>query len=204
MTISSTSFSSKRRPRSILAAALACFDQTGVDETTIAEICRKSGASTGSIYHFFDSKQGIVGALLVDGLRDNYEQTRQRLNKASGAQNGVRTIVESLIDWITRNRAWARFIYATGTGSLTAKHREELRQLNDAYFEMVKAYFQPHVDAGEIAALPADCYAPLILGPVHEYARRWLRGGVKTSLGQRKNVFSDAAWRVVGRSQTVG
>ncbi len=44
------------RRRSILEAALDCFLEKGYIATTINDIREASGATTGSIYHFFDGK----------------------------------------------------------------------------------------------------------------------------------------------------
>ena len=56
------------RRRQILDAALACFLERGYLGTTIADIRRRSGATTGSIYHFFDGKGALAQALLTDAI----------------------------------------------------------------------------------------------------------------------------------------
>ena len=52
----SATLSGERRRTEILDAALRCFDRRGVTATTIEDIRAESGASIGSIYHQFTSK----------------------------------------------------------------------------------------------------------------------------------------------------
>ena len=56
------------RKQQIMMAALHCFNEQGVEATAMAAICQRAEASVGSIYHHFGSKEGIVQALLVEGL----------------------------------------------------------------------------------------------------------------------------------------
>ena len=56
------------RRESILEAALGCFLEKGYIATTINDIREASGATTGSIYHFFDGKGALAMALLEDAI----------------------------------------------------------------------------------------------------------------------------------------
>ena len=48
----------KTRDR-ILASARELFFSKGLDETSIAEICKHSGVSNGSLFHHFPTKEAI-------------------------------------------------------------------------------------------------------------------------------------------------
>ena len=56
------------RRRQILDAALASFLEKGYAATSIADIRARSGASTGSIYHFFSGKGALAEALLREAV----------------------------------------------------------------------------------------------------------------------------------------
>ena len=51
--------------RQILAEALQCFLEQGIETATIEMIRERSGASVGAIYHHFKHKEGLVAALYV-------------------------------------------------------------------------------------------------------------------------------------------
>ena len=51
------------RREAILDAALHCFVERGFYGTTIPEIADKAQIASGTIYHYFDSKEALVNAL---------------------------------------------------------------------------------------------------------------------------------------------
>ena len=66
------------RKEQILAAAWDCFVEKGYRETTMREIARRLGASTGVIYTYFHSKDEVLEAILARSLRLN----RRRFDEA--------------------------------------------------------------------------------------------------------------------------
>src|SRR5438067_13095650 len=86
------------RRRAILQAALTSFSTKGFTETTMEDIKRLSGASTGSIYHHFENKEMLAQAL--------YLEWRSDLNAALLAaisdklpREGIKALVYAYLDW---------------------------------------------------------------------------------------------------------
>lgn len=185
------------RPEKILASALQCFNRLGIAGASISDICRGANASVGSAYHHFGSKQGMAETLLLQGLRCNLSALEERLRHISGAKAGVAAVVESLIEWIADNQDWARFVYSSGLSASSDSMSRQLEAINQQYAGLINAYFSPYWKSGEVLLLPKECYGPLIIGPVHDYARRWLAGRVKSDIRAHKALFAESAWRVV-------
>jgi AcrR family transcriptional regulator len=181
----------------LLAAALAVFNEVGINAASIHDICKRAQVSIGSAYHHFGSKQGLADALLVDGLRENVRALKSRLAQCRGAEAGIRALVESLIDWIEAHPEWARFIYTAADFRHRQGHADGLAEVNAEYRATIDEYFGPHLKSRALRRLPADVYASLVLGPVHDYARRVLGGAIAGKLSDRKRLLADAAWRVV-------
>lgn len=53
------------RVAALLDAATAAFVEKGYKEATMTEIAHRAGASIGSLYQFFPSKEAVAGALLT-------------------------------------------------------------------------------------------------------------------------------------------
>lgn len=56
----------------LLDAATALFWEKGYGSTSIADVLQRAGANSGSLYHFFPTKQDLLVAVLdryVDGIR---------------------------------------------------------------------------------------------------------------------------------------
>ena len=61
------------RRKQILAAACRCFSRNGVHGTTVRDICREAGLSTGAVYGYFKSKGEIVEGIAALGRANTRE-----------------------------------------------------------------------------------------------------------------------------------
>ncbi|MDD3529235.1 MAG: TetR/AcrR family transcriptional regulator [Gallionellaceae bacterium] len=65
------------RREQIRAAAEDCFRQYGFHGTSIAQISKAAGMSTGHIYHYFDNKEAIIADIVAQDLARLQEMTAQ-------------------------------------------------------------------------------------------------------------------------------
>src|SRR3954453_16411580 len=98
------------RRQAILDVALDLFlDQDS--DATIEEICRRSGAANGSVYHHFGSKDGIAAELTARFLGDYQEGFVEALRAHDGdARGGVRAAIAHHLRWVAAHPDWARFL----------------------------------------------------------------------------------------------
>ena len=59
----------------ILAAARKLFAQKGYEATTMQQVVREAGTSIGNAYFYFENKEGLVKALVEEGLRATWART---------------------------------------------------------------------------------------------------------------------------------
>ena len=74
---------SELRKEQVLSAAWQCFQEKGFKDTTVREIARRMGASTGVIYTYFDGKDKILEAILAQNLNRNLELFDRARNSLS-------------------------------------------------------------------------------------------------------------------------
>ena len=55
--------SNRNTKTKIVSAAWKLFYEQGYDSTTVEDIIKESGTSKGSFYHYFDSKDSLLGSL---------------------------------------------------------------------------------------------------------------------------------------------
>jgi TetR/AcrR family transcriptional regulator, transcriptional repressor of aconitase len=60
----------RARRLQILEAAVACFASKGFERTTVAEICRAAGISSGNLFHYFPTKAAIFAAIFEEDTRE--------------------------------------------------------------------------------------------------------------------------------------
>lgn len=187
----------KSRKQEILDAALACFTEHGIDATTIEMIRERSGASVGSMYHHFGSKESIAAALYVESLAGHHALQKEMLAHAKTAEEGIRGAVHAYVEWISRNPEKARFVlYSRSAVSKSEAGAALLERSREQAGEILQ-WFQPHIAQGAMKKLPREVYGSLIIGPAHDYARLWLSGRARTDIRAYREVFADAAWAAV-------
>ncbi len=187
----------EERRSSILTAALQCFNEHGLENTTVQDIQLVAKCSTGSLYHHFGSKEGIAVSLFVETFKNMNEGVLTELERCNDAQTGVQVVVTQICEWVSENTSSARFLLQ----SRDIQFSPDMHlQLGQEYGDIMRGYFQwftPFVEDGSMKSLPLDTYVPLIIGPAQEYSRRWLAKQVARSPASLTRIFSDAAWSAV-------
>jgi len=186
----------RARKREILEGALQCFTETGIERSSVQEICHAAGCSVGSLYHHFGSKEGVAGELFLFGLELVNEDLLRRLARCRTVSSSVKMVVNQYSDWMTEHPQLARFLHS-GEVEFTPSTRAQLRQLYRSHIEAVFEHFSGYVQSAQMKQLPLDTYVPLISGPIRDYTRQWLSGRVRAEPATVKAVFAEAAWNAV-------
>lgn len=144
--------------RAILDAATGLFARNGYETTGMRELAAAVGISPPAIYHYFSSKEALMGALIEDSLR--------------GPQGGIRRLPPggSLRD----------VLFSAGAGFMAAMSTREARQRLEVVF--LAAHRRPQWADRYLAGLldPTESgLAEAIAGAMPESARgrvqpRWL------------------------------
>jgi AcrR family transcriptional regulator len=191
------------RRREIIRAALACFGEYGFANTTMEDIRLRSGASNGSIYHHYASKEGLAAAIYVEALIDYQKTILATLERNPGAREGVHALVHAHLDWVDRNRSWARYLIEMRHAEFMTPAEEDIAEANKKFISSFIAWLRPNVKSGAVRRMAADLFISLILGPCQEYVRNWIGGNAYTDLPTAKQELAKAAWLVVrGDEQT--
>ncbi|MEO4048965.1 TetR/AcrR family transcriptional regulator [Pseudomonas sp. CAU 1711] len=187
----------RSRKDEILQAALACFTEFGVDATTIEMIRDRSGASIGSLYHHFGNKERIIGALYLAGTAEYAALLAEGFATADSAEACVHLLVTSYVDWVVANPDWARFILHSRGRVEASEMGGELREANRMHYQRILDALAGYREEGLFKAMPADCFASVIIGPAHDFARNWLAGRTHTDLADCRELLARVAWESV-------
>jgi AcrR family transcriptional regulator len=188
--------SAERRSR-ILEAALSCFNEKGFASTTIEDICARSGASVGSIYHHFGGKEGLAAALYVEGLEDYQRGLLAVLARQPDAEAGIKGVVRHHLRWVTRHRDLTRFLLHRRETELRLATEGRMRDLNQVLFSRTEEWRRPHVEAGRLRPIPLDLFYTILIGPAQAFSlnlSRSLVGRSTRSIAEAENVLAEAAW----------
>lgn len=86
------------RRQQILAAAAQCFRERGFHGASIARISKIAGMSAGHIYHYFENKEAIIGAIVAQDLETLLTLTAE-LRAACNVRNAlIERAAEGVLD----------------------------------------------------------------------------------------------------------
>lgn len=184
-----------RRRREILHAALELFLRQGVEPTTMEQIRKASGASTGSIYHLFRSKDEIAHTLFVEGMRRYHDRVLAAVRRQRTARGRIRAVVATHLRFTVDEPELALYLTRLGMAETDQKTADEYLAAHVAFARDLHACLRPHIERGELAELPHELYCSLIVGPAAHLARSWLRGRYRANPLAAVDILARAAWQ---------
>lgn len=183
------------RRQQILDAALACFLERGYLATTMADIRAASGATTGSIYHFFAGKGGLAEALLRAAIT-GWAEAGDTSEPGDAPEAAIKASVRGLILWGLANPAHLRFMDEMRVLARTDADLARVMRFIDEGQTLAAAHFTQLANQGVVRTLPWPIAYSLILGPAYNYLR--LAGPTAPEQAQRlAEFFANAAWDAV-------
>ena len=185
---------SEQRQREILEAALECFSSKGFGASTMADIRARAGASTGSIYHHFKSKEQLAAELYLQGVRSMQEQGLAALLRNERTERGIRALVEAYLDWVNDHRALAAFLFTMRHADFMDAVEADLDRIQREAIEAAADWFRARMVSGELRNLAPDILRAILYGPAAHFAQRWANARADVPLDTAKQLLGSAAW----------
>lgn len=185
---------SENRQKDILQAALACFTEMGYDSASISDICSSAGASVGSLYHHFGSKEQLAAQLYVSGIETYQTGILAALQQHADPRETVAAVIRYHLWWVEHYRDWAVYLSRMRHAPFMFGTEGELRRLNQSFGQTLSQWFNQQQQAKTIRPMNLGLFIALLLGPVQEYTRLYLAGVPCTPLEEAAAELSRAAW----------
>ncbi len=132
----------------IVSAAWKLFYEQGYDDTTVEDIIFESNTSKGSFYHYFESKDALLGSLayLFD---EKYEELQDSLGLIGGSIEILLYLNDELFKMIenTIDLELIKRLYST---QLTTKTEKQLLDHNRVYYKLLRKIISAGQTVGEI------------------------------------------------------
>lgn len=132
----------------IVDAAWKLFYEQGYEDTTVEDIIASSGTSKGSFYHYFGSKDDLLGSLayLFD---EKYEELSASLDTAKGAVETLLYLNRELFLMI-ENRIDIALLTRLLSTQLTVQGNKQLLDYNRVYFKLLRRIIDEGQARGEL------------------------------------------------------
>jgi len=191
---SSRSSATGKRRAEILAAALDCFVTIGYAKATMEDIRSRAGASTGSIYHHFKSKEQLAAELYCEAVKATQSVGLAAIRDQGNAGTGVRRLVSAYLEWVSENPRLATYLLTMRHPEFMASSSAVVDRMNETFAKTLRDWLEGHVRTGALPALEYDVYRAILFGPSELFARFWLAGRTTTDLKQAGRLMAECAW----------
>jgi AcrR family transcriptional regulator len=161
----------------IIAAARALFFAQGVDETSIAEICRASGVSNGSLFHHFGTKEAIALEIFIAVRRTYWEYVLNAMERAPSVPDAAEASVRAAFAFQKEHSEAFAFMLDTSAAPWILRQTTALSDLNTAFAQRAMGWAAPHVMAGRLPMLSVHTFGALIFG-LPQWIAREARAGL--------------------------
>jgi len=94
----------------ILQAALEEFSERGFHAATIDSIAERAGLAKGTVYRYFNTKEGLFKALKEDTISEFVEMARQDLRRQEDVLTLIESVIKMYLSFFERNSAFFKVI----------------------------------------------------------------------------------------------
>lgn len=140
--------STNKTKSKIVSAAWQLFYDQGFDNTTVDEIVRLSGTSKGSFYHYFESKDSLIGSLayLFD---EKYTELEKELDYKKAVVDNLIYLTRELCMMI-ENNIDIELLSRLYAQQLSKRGEKELLDHSRIYYKLLKKLMTLGQERGEI------------------------------------------------------
>jgi AcrR family transcriptional regulator len=158
-----------RQRQEILAAALDLFSQKGYHNVSMQEIAEKSEFAIGTLYKFFQNKEELYKALVLE-LCDEFEDSIMRaIEQPQEEAEKLRSYVRAKTEVFRRNLPFIRLYLAESRGAsfnLKAGLDDEIRQRYYISVESIAAIFASGIKNQRFKKIADPYYLAVALSSV--------------------------------------
>jgi AcrR family transcriptional regulator len=148
----------------IAREAARLFAAHGYDATSVREIVQGAGVTKPTLYYYYQSKEGLAKALVVEPLSHLVEQLRQIVTTERDAVRCLERILEAHFAFCRENPDRSRFLYALLLGPPGSEPAQDMTRCKEDLGRWVEAGIRRLSQAGIIRKKRVDSCTTLFRG----------------------------------------
>ncbi len=187
----------EERRNQLIAFATTRFSQKGFHPTSVAEIVEGIGVGKGVFYWYFDSKEELLRAILVDAQRDLRRRQRAAISDANSPMERIERGVRASIEWSVEHPEHFRLVQFAASDDRFSRGIQKGQQIavRDA-----ASHLDDAMEAGEIPKADSELLAQMMIG-VHTHLVHLVHQGLLEASPEVIDAAVDYCMHgIVGRS----
>jgi hypothetical protein len=137
----------------ILDSALALFTERGFHGTPTSLIASEAGVATGTLFHYFGTKDKLIEELYLTIKREAGNEMRKGTEAGGGTSIVLKRIASSYVFWGIKNPAKIKFMEQF---CLSPHVPQGAREEGMSNFLFLKEIFGQAISSGEIKPIPVE------------------------------------------------
>lgn len=174
-------------------AAYRLFQQQGIENTSIEQICVEADVARRTFYGHFANKHALLGGLGISRL---YNQSEPMLRLLMANHHGTRARLEAMIDYIASNFAGFGDIdrqLILIAPSIFAENAEQQREIGNSALESFTHLITAGVELGDVRSeFSAEILAAMVVGTLNMLTTSWAMNSdypIFTNLEEARGMF---------------
>jgi AcrR family transcriptional regulator len=148
------------RRAQVVRAARACIVASGYERVTMRDIAETAGVSTGTVVHYFNDKESVLEAALLDKITDTGIAFRAALAGAQTAWERLERLVEASLPVTDEVRdEWRLWLTFWGEATRNERLRAVSERQHQRWTRFLARILRDGVAADEFALLDAEAIA---------------------------------------------
>lgn len=161
--------------KEICAIAAGLFVEKGFEKTTIRDIARAGGVNSSALYYYFEDKESILYAILMEVMDTSLEQMREIEKSTLGPKDKIESVIK-LHTQIYGVDPIRMGLIVFNQKSLNPEHWDELKSKQKEYSKIVAGILEQMNKNGEIAELDSMVCTFALFGMI-QWAFGWYNPG---------------------------
>jgi len=180
----------------VVDAAAELFSEQGYAATSIQEIADAVGLLKGSLYHYINTKEDLLYAVIQEAHRHTAALGYEALAMPGDAGDKLRFIVQAHLRGAGANLAKVRVFY-NEAGSLPPERLQEILAERDSYEHSLRRVVRSGQDEGVFAAHLDPVLTSIAILAVLNSVQQWFRPDGPRTLDEIVGSFTDLILRSV-------
>jgi AcrR family transcriptional regulator len=177
----STDFDGKRG--AIIRAAAELFSRYGFKKTTLGDIAERSGLAKPSLYHYFQSKEELISAVVSQESHALLDLMRSAVERADGAGGKIEAFIRARYEYVQKMRN----LYAVTQEVFREVHTLVMTE-RDKFFEaelrLLTEIMEEGVATGELDIADPELFARVAISALQGIDMTFMRYGSSDDIAE--------------------
>lgn len=158
----------------ILDQAGKLFAENGYETSSLSALAMAMGMSKAAVYHYFQTKEQIYDAIILDTLSGLTDAVRQAVSQGSGARDRLKQFMSAHARYFEAHRNGFVVMLAGFSGMANSEFRAEAMALRDAHERQLRGIIEEGIASGEFRGVDPVTTGRAVLSLL-SWMARWFK-----------------------------